>query len=79
MRKFAEEITKNHTLKNMNKYLIILVVCLVFGIVSQPVDRLIKRKVPSKWMALGLRFVAYWIILVALYEIAALLGFSLWD
>ncbi len=63
----------------MNKYLIILVVCLVFGVVSQPVDRIIKRKVTSRWLVIILRFVAYWIILVALYEIAALLGFSLWD
>lgn len=56
---------------------VILIVCVIFGFISQPVDRTIKRKVSSKWLAIILRFVVYWIIFMALYSIAALLGFSI--
>lgn len=64
---------------NMNSFGVILVVCLIFGFVSQPVDRVIKKKVSSKWLAIIVRLVAYWVIFVALYGIAALLEFSIWD
>lgn len=62
----------------MNMLVVILVVCLIFGFVSQPVDRFIKKKVPSKWVAIILQVIAYWIIFVVLYGIAALLGFGVW-
>lgn len=59
-------------------WIVILVVCIVFGFISQPVDTAIKKKVSSKWLAIILDLAAYWIILMALYGVAALLGFNIW-
>lgn len=56
-------------------WLVIVIVCIVFVFVSQPVDRMIKKNVSSKWLAVMLQFVAYFIIFMVLYGIAALLGF----
>ncbi len=59
-------------------WLVIIVVCIIFGFACQPVDRIIKKKVSSKWLAITLQLVIYWIILMALYGLAALLGFNIW-
>lgn len=56
-------------------WIVIIAVCVVFGLVSQPVDRMIKKNVSAKWLSVILRFVAYLVIFMALYGIAALLGF----
>ena len=60
-------------------WLAILIVCIIFGFISQPVDRFVKKRVSSKWLSVILRFFLYWIILMALYGIAALLGFNIWN
>lgn len=57
-------------------WIVIIIVCAIFGFVSQPVDRFIKKRVSSKWQAIILQIVVYWIIFMALYGIAALLGFE---
>ncbi len=56
---------------------VIIVVCVTCGFVCQPVDRLINKKVSSKWLSVLAEFVVYFIIFMALYGIADLLGFSL--
>ena len=60
-------------------WLAILIVCIVFGFISLPVDRFVKKRVSSKWLSVILRLFLYWIILMALYGIAALLGFNIWN
>lgn len=59
-------------------WIVILVVCVIFGFISQPVGKTIKKKVSSKWLAIILELVVYWVILMALYGIASLLGFNIW-
>lgn len=54
-------------------WLVIIIVCIIFGFISQPVDRFVKKRVSSKWLSVIVRLFAYWIILMALYGIAALL------
>ena len=65
----------------MNKvmWLAILIVCIVFGFISQPVDKIVKKRVSSKWLSVVVRLFVYWIILIGLYGIAALLGFNIWE
>ena len=65
----------------MNKvmWLAILIVCIVFGFISQPVDKIVKKRVPSKWLSVIVRLFVYWIILMGLYGIATLLGFNIWE
>ena len=60
-------------------WIVILIVCVVFGFIAQPVAKVIKKKVSSKWLAVILELVVYWIILMALYGIAALFGFNIWE
>lgn len=60
-------------------WIVILIVCVIFGFISQPVGRVIKKKVSSKWLAVFLEIVVYWLILMALYGVAALLGFNIWE
>ena len=60
--------------------LIILIVCAVFAFIFQPfVDRIIRKKIQSKWLAIILKLVIYWIIFIALYGIATLMGFNITD
>lgn len=60
-------------------WIVILIVCVIFGFISQPVGRVIKKKVSSKWLAIILEIVVYWLILMALYGVAALLDFNIWE
>lgn len=57
----------------------IVVVCIIFVFVSQPVDRFLKKKVLSKWLLVIARLLSYWVIFMILYGIAALLGFKIWE
>jgi hypothetical protein len=59
-------------------WLVIIIVCIIFGFIIQPVDRIIKKNVSSKWLAIILQLVASFIILMALYGIAILFGFNIW-
>ncbi len=60
-------------------WIVILVVCVIFGLIIQPVDKIINKRVSSKWLAVILQLIIYWIIFMALYGIAALLGFNIWE
>lgn len=60
-------------------WIVILVVCTIFAFISLPVDKIIKKKVHSKWLAVILQLFIYWIIFMALYGIAALLGFNIYE
>ncbi len=57
----------------------IVIICVVFGVVCQPVGRWIGRSVSSKWMAISLQLVAYWCILMALYGCALLMGYNIFN
>ncbi len=57
-------------------WLVIIIVCIIFGFACQPVDRLIKKKVSTRWLAVIVQLIAYWVILMAQYGLAALLGFE---
>ena len=59
-------------------WIVILIVCIIFGFICQPVDWLIKNRVHSKWVSVTLQFFINFIILMALYGIAALIGFNIW-
>ncbi len=63
-------------------WIVILIVCaisgFIFGFISEPVGRVIKKKVSSKWLTIILELVVYWLILMALYGVAVLLGFNIW-
>ena len=59
-------------------WIVILIVCVIFGFVCQPVDRIVKKKVSSKWLAIILQIVINWIIFMVLSGIAAILGFNIW-
>ena len=56
---------------------IIIIVCIIFGIISQPIDRIIKNRVSSKGLSISLELVIYFIIFMAIYGIALLFGFNL--
>lgn len=56
---------------------VIIIVCIIFGITSQSIDRIVKNRVPSKGLAISLEFVIYFIIFMAIYGIALILGFNL--
>jgi hypothetical protein len=62
----------------MKSWIIIIIACLIVGFIVKPVDRLIEKKVSSKWLAYLLQILAYFIIFLALYGIAILLGFNIW-
>jgi len=60
--------------------MVIFIVCAILAFVFQPfVDRIIRKKVPSKWLATTLELIICWIIFISLYGIAALLGFKIAD
>ena len=63
----------------MTMWVVILIVCVIFGFICQPLDRMVKNRVHSKWLSVTLQFVINFIILIALYGIAALIGFSIWE
>ena len=60
-------------------WIVIIIVCVIFGFICQPVGRIVKNRVHSKWLAIILQFVINWIILMILYGIAALIGFNIWE
>ena len=60
-------------------WLAILIDCIIIGFICQPVDRLVKKRVSSKWLSVILRILVYWIILMVLNIIVALLGFNILD
>ena len=61
------------------RWLVIIIVCVIFGFISKPVDRIIKKNVSSKWLTVILQLVVYFIIFIILYGIAALFGFDIWE
>ena len=56
--------------------IVIVVVCLVFSIISIPVNKVIRSRVPSKWRTIT-QIVVYWLIFILLYALAALLGYPI--
>jgi predicted PurR-regulated permease PerM len=62
----------------MKSWIIIIIVCLIVGFLVRPVDRLIEKKVSSKWLAYLLQIIAYFLIFLVLYGIVILIGFNIW-
>ncbi len=61
----------------MKKWIIIIIVCLIYSILIGPIAKAINKKVCNKWLSFGLKFVISFAILLFLYWIADLLGFSI--
>lgn len=59
------------------RWYVILIVCLIFAFICQPVGRMVKTRVHSQWLSLTLQFVINWIIFMVLYGIAAFIGFNI--
>ncbi len=59
------------------KWLTIIVVCLIFSLVSEPVKKFIFKRINNRHFAYFMTFMAYLIIFMSLYEIAALMGFDI--
>ncbi len=57
---------------------VIIIVCIIFGFICQPVNRVIKKNVANKWLAVILEIAVYMVILLALYGIAALCGYNIY-
>ena len=59
-------------------WIVIIIACVIFGLISRPVDRIVRNRVPSKWLAISLQLVINWIIFMGLYGLAVLIGFNIW-
>lgn len=59
-------------------WIVIIIVCAIFGFLIQPIDRYIKKRVSSLWLRYVLELIVYFALLMALYGLAALFGFNIW-
>lgn len=59
-------------------WVVIIIICVIFVFVSQPVDRVINKKVSSKLLATILLLVVDVLIFMALYGFAVLLGYDIY-
>lgn len=58
---------------------IILIVCVIYCIIMNPVNRALKKRVNSKGLLFLYQFLIGFAILMILYFIADLLGYGIWD
>lgn len=63
----------------MPHWVIIIIVAIVFTTIMEPITKALKRKISRKWLAFLLDFVIGWCIIMILYGIAALFGYSIYD
>ena len=63
----------------MPHWVVIIIVSIVFTIIMEPITKALKRKISRKWLAFLLDFVIGWCIIMILYGIAALFGYSIYD
>lgn len=61
------------------QWIIIIVVCAIYCIIMNPIAKVIKRKVSNKSFVMLLNFVIGFIILMILYGIAHILGYSIFE
>lgn len=62
-----------------NMWIVILVVCIVGGMLYERVKPVVFRRIRSRGWAFVVAYVVFAAIFMALYGIAALLGFSVWQ
>lgn len=60
-------------------FLTILIVCAIYSLCMTPIARAIRKRVKNKWLTLFLNFIISMAILLLLYGIAAMCGYSIWD
>ncbi len=60
-------------------WIVTIIVCIIAGFIVQPMDRIIEKKVSSKWLVYLLQVFALFIILIALFGIAILFGINNWE
>ena len=60
----------------MQKWIVIVIVCLIYSFVMTPIERRIYRRIKKKWLAYIVTFLIALAILFALYCIADLCGFG---
>lgn len=56
------------------KWLVILIFWAIFCLIMNPINKAIKRNVGNRWLAFIIYFTIAFVIFVALYTIADLLG-----
>ena len=57
-------------------WIVIIIVCIIFGFLSKPLDRIVINRVSSKWLAIVLQFAIYLIIFMLVYGVAILIGLN---
>lgn len=61
------------------KYLIIIIVCLVYVSLMNPIEKAINKRINKRWVAYIVNFIISVIILIILYWLAALIGFDAFE
>lgn len=61
------------------KYLIIIIVCLVYVSLMNPIAKAINKRINKRWVAYIVNFIISVIILIILYWLAALIGFDAFE
>lgn len=59
-------------------WIVIIIVCIAFVLIMEPIERVIRKRFVNKWVQYILNFIIAFGILTALYGIAALLGYNVW-
>lgn len=59
----------------MQKWIVIIIVCIIYTIIMSPIAKAIKGKVTNKGLVFVIEFAISIVILMALYTIAELLGY----
>ncbi len=61
------------------KYLIIIIVCLVYVHLMNPIEKAVNKRISKRWVAYIVNFIIAVIILIILYWLAALMGFDAFE
>ncbi|MCM1483630.1 MAG: hypothetical protein NC043_04780 [Muribaculaceae bacterium] len=63
----------------MQKWIVIIIVCLIYCIGMEPITKAVKKRVKNKYVAFLIDFAIGFCILMALYGVSALLGYDIAD
>lgn len=61
----------------MRSWIVIIVVCLIYGIIMDPIQKAINKRVGKKWLAYIIVFGIAIAVLTVLYTLADILGFAI--
>ena len=71
-------LLSSHVEKLLNMWVVIIIVCLIAGVVMEPLSKKIRKMVSSKWLSVILQLIVSFFVLMTLYGIASLLGFNIY-